>query len=339
MATMTDVTLRAGASTTTVSHVLNGTRPVAEATRERVLTAVDETGCFHNTIARSLVTFSTLTIGVVVSAISNPYFMDLVHVIEAEISAAGYLVLLVDSKDDPDEEVRIIQSLHSRRVDGYVFAPSGDPDQRALRYLARHGLPTVLVDRLASDEFDQVGVENVESTGELVDHLAALGHRRIALIGGQEGLSTTTERLAGYRKGLDRRGLDFEPGLVRSGSSDVEPARRAVHELLALADPPTALIAANNQMTICTLEGLQDLGLSVPEDMALMSFDDFKWAHLFRPRLTAMAQPVHEIGEAAARLLLARIRDPERPVETVRFAPRFAHRESCGCAQSGASAD
>lgn len=335
MATMTDVALRAGVSTTTVSHVLNGTRPVAEATRERVMSAIDETGYIHNTIARSLVTASTLTIGVVVSAISNPYFMDLVHVIEAEISAAGYLVLLVDSKDDPDEELRVVQSLHSRRVDGYVVAPSGDPDQRALRYLARHGLPTVLVDRLASGEFDQVGVENVESTARLVDHLASLGHRRIAMIAGQEGLGTTTERLEGYRVGLERSGLAVEPGLVTSGFSDVEPARRAVHELLALASPPTALIAANNQMTIGTLEGLEDLGLRVPEDIALVSFDDFAWAHLFRPRLTAMAQPIQEIGEAAARLLLARIHDPERPVETVRFPATFMHRESCGCAPHG----
>lgn len=331
MATMTDVALRAGVSTTTVSHVLNGTRPVAQATRDRVMSAIDETGYIHNTIARSLVTASTLTIGVVVSAISNPYFMDLVHVVEAEISAAGYLVLLVDSKDDPDEELRVIQSLHSRRVDGYVFAPSGDPDQRALRYLARHQLPTVLVDRLASDEFDQVGVENVESTSQLVDHLASAGHRRIAMIGGQEGLRTTTERLEGYRAGLKRNGLPFEAGLVTPGFSDVEPARLAVHQLLSLSDPPSALIAANNQMTIGALEGLQDLGLGVPDDMALVSFDDFEWAHLFRPRLTAMAQPIKEIGETTARLLMARIRDPERPVETVHFPPKFVHRESCGC--------
>ena len=331
MATMADVAARAGVSTTTVSHVLNATRPVSEDARQRVLDAIEETGYTHNTIARSLATASTRTIGLAISAISNPYFIDLVHVLEAEIRAAGYLLLLADTKDDPNEELEVIRSLHSRRVDGYVLAPSGDPEQRALRYLNQHRLPTVLVDRLASDAFDQVGVENREATSQLVEHLASLGHRRIGMICGHTGLSTTTERLVGYRLGLERGGLARDPELVMSGSSEEEPARAAVHQLLALAEPPTAIVAANNRMTIGAMQGLQDLGVSVPDDVALVAFDDFEWAELFRPRLTVVAQPIREMGTAAARLLLGRLKDPDRTATTVQLPARFVHRESCGC--------
>jgi LacI family transcriptional regulator len=337
MATMADVAARAGVSTTTVSHVLNATRPVSEETRRRVLDAIEETGYSQNTIARSLATASTRTIGLAISAISNPYFIDLVHVLEAEIRAAGYLLLLADTKDEPDEELEVVRSLHSRRVDGYVLAPSGDPEQRALRYLSEQGLPTVLVDRLASADFDQVGVENREATSQLVEHLASLGHRRIAMICGHSGLSTTDERLAGYRLGLERSGLASDPQLLASGKSEEEPARAAVHELLALSEPPTAIVAANNRMTIGVMQGLQDLGLSVPDDIALVAFDDFEWADLFRPRLTVVAQPIRKIGVEAARLLLARLKDRDRPTTTVQLPAQFVHRESCGCAAAARS--
>ncbi|QNN54310.1 LacI family DNA-binding transcriptional regulator [Nocardioides mesophilus] len=334
MATMIDVALRAGVSTTTVSHVLNESRYVAEATRQKVLTAIEETGYTHNTVARSLATSSTRTIGLAISAISNPYFIDLVRALESEVRAAGYLMLLVDTMDDPDEELRVIRSLHSRRVDGYVLAPSADPERRALRYLADQRLPTVLIDRLASESFDQVGVENEHATSQLVEHVASLGHRRIALICGQPGLSTTNERLSGYQLGLERSGLAYDAELVASGASEVEPARVAVRELIALAEPPTAIVAANNRMTIGVLEGLQDLGMRVPDDIALVSFDDFEWAHLFHPRLTVISQPIARIGAEAARLLLARLKDPTRPTETIQLTPEFVHRESCGCSSS-----
>ncbi len=331
MSTMADVAARAGVSTTTVSHVLNETRFVAEETRRRILAAIEETGYSPNTVARSLATASTRTIGLAISAISNPYFMGLVQILESEFRAAGYLLLLADTKDDPEEELRVIRSLHSRRVDGYVLAPSGDPDQRALRYLREQRLPTVLVDRLVSDAFDQVGVENEQATSRLVEHLASHGHRRIAIVCGLEGLSTTSERLAGYRLGLERRGLPFDPRLTAPGASDAEPARSAVHELMALPEPPSAIVAGNNRMTVGAMQGLHDLGLSVPADIALVSFDDFEWSGLFHPRLTVMAQPVEQIGAEAARLFLARLKDQERPPQTVVLPPRFIHRESCGC--------
>jgi LacI family transcriptional regulator len=331
MVTMATVARRAGVSIATVSHVLNGTRYVREETRRLVLDAIDETGYIHNTIARSLVTASTRTVGLAISAISNPYFMDLVHVIETEIRRAGYTLLLADTRDDPDEELHVIQSLHQRRVDGYLLAPAADRDRGALRYLAAQELPAVLVDRLAWDRFDQVGTENRQATSKLVEHLASTGHRRIALLCGLDGLTTTTERLDGYRLGLERSGLPHDPRLVASGASDIDPACSAVHHLLALPEPPTAIVAANNRMTIGAMKGLRDLGLAVPDNIALVSFDDFEWADLFHPRLTVIAQPIPDIGAEAVRLLLNRLSEPQRPPQTLQLAPRLIHRESCGC--------
>jgi LacI family transcriptional regulator len=331
MVTMTDVARQAGVSIATVSHVLNGTRYVRDETRRLVLDAIDQTGYVHNTIARSLVTANTRTVGLAISAMSNPYFMDLVHAIETEIRQAGYTLLLADTLDDPEEELRVIETLYQRRVDGILCAPSGDPHRRALNYLANHNLPTVLVDRLASDRFDQVGTENREATSQLVEHLAARGHRRVALLRGLEGLATTIERLDGYRLGLERSGLPYDTRLVGSGASEVEPACAAVHQLVALPEPPTGIVAANNRMTIGAMRALRELGLAVPQDIALVSFDDFEWADLFHPRLTVIAQPIHEMGARAVRLLLDRLAEPQQPPRTVQLTPQFIHRESCGC--------
>jgi LacI family transcriptional regulator len=331
MVTMNEVARRAGVSVSTVSHVINGTRFVKEETRKQVLAAIADTGYIHNTIAKSLVSGTTQTIGLAISAITNFYFADIVSAIEAEVSRAGYTLLLTDTHDDPVKELQVIEALHQRRVDGVLLATSTGPDGAALRYLADLGVPTVLVDRCASAAFDQVGAENLKATALLTTHLAEQGHRRIAMISGRTGLSTSDERLAGYRLGLERSGLVADDRLVVTGGSNADDSERAVRGLLELADPPTALVVANNHMTIGAMRILGQLGVRVPEDVVLAAYDDFEWAAHFRPRLTTMAQPIQEIGARAVQLLLARISDPRRPPETLRLQPRFMHRESCGC--------
>ncbi|WP_263249025.1 LacI family DNA-binding transcriptional regulator [Saccharopolyspora rosea] len=328
MATLADVARLAGVSTATVSHVVNGTRNVRPETRRLVEEAIEETGYSQNTLARSLVTASTKSIAVVMSAISNPYFGQVLQGIEAEAVEHDYTLLLAESRDDPDHELHVVRSMRARRVDGLVLAPSADPE-RALEYASAQGIPTVLADRIVDDRYDQVGPENTEPTAQLVDHLAALGHRRIGIVAGRTGLSTTDERLAGYREGLRRNGIEHEPELVVEGRSETDPGARATAELLRRR--PTALITANNGMTVGAMRALGEAGLRVPDDIALVGFDDFPWANWFSPRLTVIAQPCADIGSLAARLLLRRIADPDVPPETHRLPPRFVHRDSCGC--------
>lgn len=327
--TMAEVARIAGVSTATVSHVLNGTRRVSAATRAAVLDAVAALDYAPNSAARSLATSRTTTIGLALSAISNPYFGELLHGMEAEAATAGYTLLLVDPHEDPAYEGTVVRRLRNR-VDGVLLAPSADAGA-TLRELAALRVPTVLVDRLVGGDYDQVGTENVEPVAELVAHLVAGGHTRIGFVAGRAGLTTTDERLEGYRLGLHRAGLAVEPELVTDGDSESEPARRAVAGLLGLDDPPTAVVTANNAMTIGAVQELHERGRRVPEDVALVAFDDFPWADAFRPRLTVIAQPFAEIGREAVRLLLRRMAEPDAAPRTVRLPARFVHRESCGC--------
>ncbi|MGV9640021.1 LacI family DNA-binding transcriptional regulator [Streptomyces sp. NPDC003514] len=338
MATMADVARSAGVSVATVSHVLNGTRPVLPHTRQAVLDAMDELGYTPNTLARSLVTARTRSIGLAVSAISNPYFTEILQGVEAAALERGYGLLIADPHDDPHHERKVVQLLHERRVDGMIVAPSPDPSE-LLAYLGRHKVPAVLLDRVVelpadgSLVCDQICAESATPTARLVTHLAGLGHRRIGMVAGLPGLSTTVERLAGYRDGLAASGLPYDEGLVAHGDSESRGAERATAALLALASPPTALVTANNAMTIGTLRALRDHGLSVPGDIALCCFDDFAWADLFSPRLTAIAQPSRDIGAEAVRVLLDRLADPATPARTLRLPCTFVHRTSCGCAE------
>lgn len=340
MATMVDVARSAGVSVATVSHVLNNTRTVRPATRQAVLDAIDELGYTPNSLARSLVTARTRSIGLAVSAISNPYFTEILQGVEAGALEQGYSLLIADPHDDPEHERKVVQLLHERRVDGMIVAPSVRPDQ-LIGYLRRHDVPTVFLDRLVDESaapgftFDQVCAENAEPVRHLVTHLAELGHKRIGLVGGLPGLSTTSERISGYRHGLAYAGLPFDERLVISGSSEAEGAERATGDLLSLPAPPTALVTANNAMTIGALRALRERGLSVSGDVALCCFDDFSWADLFSPRLTAISQPSKEIGAQAVRLLLERLASPGRPARTLRLPSAFVHRTSCGCPEKG----
>ncbi|MEV6958445.1 LacI family DNA-binding transcriptional regulator [Streptomyces sp. NPDC051207] len=339
MATMADVARSAGVSVATVSHVLNGTRPVLPHTRQAVLDAVEKLGYTPNTLARSLVTSRTRSIGLAVSAISNPYFTEILQGVEASALEHGYGLLVADPHDDPEHERRAVQLLHERRVDGMIVAPSAAPGD-LVAHLRRHAVPTVFLDRVldspgdGAPAFDQVCADSAEPTARLVTHLAGLGHRRIGLVAGRPGLSTTRERIAGYRQGLAAAGLPYDERLLVHGDSESAGAERATAALLSLGARPTGLVTADNAMTIGALRALRDAGLSVPRDIALCCFDDFPWADLFEPRLTAIAQPSTEIGAEAVRALLDRLAEPDRPARTVRLPCAFVHRTSCGCPET-----
>src|SRR3954471_11815418 len=333
VATMADVARLAGVSVTTVSHVINGTRPASERTRRSVLAAIERTGYRPNTLARALARGGTQSLGLAISGLSNPYFMDVVAAVEAAAGRAGHTLLLGDTREDPEHELRIVETLAERQVDGLLLAPSAGALEHALPYLERAGTPVVLLDRFLDVALDQVGCDNEQPTARLVEHLIELGHRRIAMAIGLRGLSTTEERVRGYALALERAGLAFDPALLAEGGSQRDQARAAMHGLLDAPDPPTAVVSGNNFMTIGLLRAISERGLSVPEDLALVAFDDFEWADLFHPRLTVIRQPTTELGSRAVELLLSRLEDPSRPVRTERLEANFIHRDSCGCTE------
>jgi LacI family transcriptional regulator len=329
VATITDVARKAGVSVSTVSHVLNGTRRVSPATARAVQAVIDSFGYRPNIMARSLKAASTRSVGIAISSISNPYFSDIICAIEAECARLGMMVFLSDTEDDPARELEVVMALHQRRVDGIILAPSVDPE-RALRYLRDASLPCVLVDRTLDAGFDQVGVNNREAMRKLVDRVAAFGHDRIGYIGGNPGFETTLERIGGYRDCLRSRGISFDEHLLVMGSATTSCAKVATEALLALANPPTALVGGNNLATIGIMKALRARGLRVPADITVVGFDDFEWADCFEPRLTLVAQPCLEIGKRAAFLLMERIAAPKGARRTIRLDASIIERESCG---------
>jgi LacI family transcriptional regulator, galactose operon repressor len=326
MVTMRDVARLAGVSITTVSHVVNETRPVAQDTRDRVLAAVEQTGYTGDAIARSLVTGGTRTLGLALPLAGNPHAAALTAAVEAAATAAGHTLILADTHDDGDTEQATLRALRSRRVDGVLLTATAG----ALAQPRQLGVPTVLLDRVPEHTgADQVGPENVQSTSDLVRHLGDLGHRRIAMVTGPAAVSTSAERLLGYRLGLGRAKLVWDPELVASGPPAA--AGDAMASLLALPSPPTAVVAGDGVVLVGVLRAARRRGLRIGSDLAVVAHDDVDWADLVDPPLTTTAQPVAEMATTAVRLLVDRIADPDRPPTTVRIPPRLVHRRSCGC--------
>jgi LacI family transcriptional regulator len=191
----------------------------------------------------------------------------------------------------------------------------------------------VLIDRSADERFDQVITENVEATASLAEHLATVGHKRIAYLSGRKGVSTSSEREMGFRLGLERAGLVLQKDLVRCGDSLAGPAERAATSLLSRGNAPTAIVSSNYYMTIGLLRALQKSGMRVPQDMAVVGYDDLDFGDVLQPRMTVIAQPISEIATKAVDFLISRINGKAaREPQTLRLAPTFIHRESCGCA-------
>jgi LacI family transcriptional regulator, galactose operon repressor len=331
MATIVAVAKLAGVSVSTVSHVVNGTRPVRPETSARVRAAVAAVGYHPDGIARALRRSQTDCIGLVVIDTGQAGFAEMIHGVEREASRAGFTLLLADSAEDLDRQLASVSALIERRVDGLLLAQVSRTPQSLLESLVGRGVRVVLIDRLSTPDFDQVGVDTVEPMKTLVRHLIGRGHARIALIAGDDAIPTLHERREGYLEGLAESpdGRERLP-IVEEVMSPAE-ARQAVHRLFGQPQPPTALVAASQVIAVGVLQALADRKLRIPEDVAMVVFDDFPHADLFAPRLTSVVQPNVTMGCEAVRLLIRRIERPDAPHRTIRLKAEIAHRESCGC--------
>ncbi|WP_018157214.1 LacI family DNA-binding transcriptional regulator [Demetria terragena] len=327
-----DVADHAGVSTSTVSHVINGTRFVAPETRTAV-TAAMEVLEFQapRTAGLSGGAGGGRTVGLVVTGASNPYNGELLQGVEQEAVRNGFAVMLCDSHDDPRREADGLTTLVKHAVDAIVLAPTADWQELALPILRKHQRPFVLVDRSSEVRCDQVSTENEAVSAALVEHLTDLGHRRVAMIAGIEGISTTRDRVSGFRAALTSAGVDHEAGQVVPGHSSVAGGRAAALQLLGSGNPPTALFSGNNAMTVGILLAINELRLSIPDGIAVVAFDDFEWADAMTPGLTAVAQPFFAMGAQAVQLLMRRLTDPMAPRRTIRLPAEVVHRTSCGC--------
>ena len=334
MATIKDVARVAGVSIATVSATLNGTARVSEKRSQRVWDAIRDVGYTPHGIARSLRLGHTRSIGLVVGDISNPFFTSLAKAVEASASAAGYMVILANSDDDPEKELNLIRLLLEQRVAGILLAPAGhDPKYLAtLSEIVR--IPLVLVDRLLpGTPYDAVVVDNQGAARMVTDYLIRLRHRRIGIVIGRQHLWTTEQRVRGYRDSLRAAGLRENLDLEQIADSRLEAAYSVTQRLLSMPDPPTAIFAANNLMMLGALEAILDMEFDCPGRISLAGVDDFSWSSAIRPRLTTVSQPIEEMGLRAVEQLLDRVSKrsavKRSPSKVITLEPRFIIRDSC----------
>lgn len=331
--TISDVAKAAGVARATAARVLGGYGSVHPGLQDRVREAAEALGYRPNTLARSMATGVTHTIGAVVADIGNPFFAGVARGIADGARASGYDTIVVNTDERTDREEDAVRVLLGKQVDGLVVASAvsagGDPAH--LRDAVARGVPVVAVDReLRTLDVDTVVIDNREVARQAVEHLVAAGHRRIALAWGpvlpkpprtvatllaasDRDLSTSGARLLGWLDAITAAGIEVDPALAMTGSQTIDGVRRFVSRHLTAPTPATAVFATETDAVLGTLAAVRDLGLRVPDDLSVVGFDDSPWATVTTPALTMVEQPVRELGRTAATRLIQRIEGHEGP--------------------------
>nr|WP_153423486.1 LacI family DNA-binding transcriptional regulator [Sinorhizobium medicae] len=352
-ATIADVARTAGVSTATAGRVLGGYGYTSEKKREQVLKAAQDLGYRPNSLARSLITGKTRTLGVVAGDIQNPFYASVLRGISNVAEANGFGLLITNSDETQLKEVHSVELLAQKQVDGLIVTPSDTRKARHLHNLRTVGVPLVLIDRaVAGLMVDRVATDNIAAAEHAVRQLIAAGHRRIAIVAelvdeGSGGLDTflaravagdpietdtlypSWQRLLGYIRAHRIEGLPVDQRLIlQAGSYSALAAQAVVPRLMIASDPPTALFTTDGTMSEGAMRALTELKLSIPQDLSIICFDDLDWMSFHRPGITTVAQPRLAMGEAAARMLLERIRGEDYPPRTVLMPAELIERGS-----------
>src|ERR1700739_1672405 len=331
-ASIYDVARESSVSVFTVSAVINGKGHVGKKLRERVEPAIRKLNYRPNLIARSLAKQRTHTIGMIVPDIANPFFPMVVRGAEDAAQKHGYNLLLCNSDDSLEKEENAIELLLSKRVDGILLTKAAEGFRPAIRQMIKEvNIPFVLVMRTYPKlTKDAVITDDYQGAYDAVCHLARAGRRRIGLISGPLKVSNAMARWQGFHDALKARRLPFEKDLVVEGDYRIESGFRAGHALLS--HRPDGIYVANHLMTVGLLKAAEEMGLMCPDDFGLVSFDDYPWLSIFRPRLTTVELPKHQLGSEAAELLIRRITGDTSKAVVRKLQPELRVRESCGFA-------
>lgn len=327
-----EVARRAGVSISTVSRYLNQ-KVVSPAAERRIEEAIRELAYLPNRIARSLKMKRTMTLGMVIPDITNPYFPEVVKGVDSAARAAGFNLILANAGEDAAIEWEHLQTLRGMRCDGVLVipAPAGPDDAERVRRLEAYPLPLVFVDRSLNLPRDTVVSDNRRAAGEAVRHLLKLGHTRVALLDTTVDVSSHRERADGYHQVMKEAGINSDARYVLRTLPTVADGFAATVKLLESSPAPTALFVPSNRSTIGALQAISARGLRCPEDISLVSYDDYEWQEAFRPRLTTVAQPAFLLGQRGAEVLINRITsESDAPPENIVLSSRLVVRESCG---------
>jgi LacI family transcriptional regulator len=328
--TLRDVAREAGVSVTTASRALNNKGELAAESRALVLAAAERLQYVPSDVARTLVSGRSMTLGVMLTDIASPVYAEVLAGIEDAANAEGYSVLYMNSGEDHAMAARCLRTLRSKHVDGVLFTPllrdTGNDD---IAELVRSGIPLVAVLRkLQGVSMDFVVTDNVEAGALATHHLLDLGHTRIAHVGGVEGAWSTDSRAAGYANALEAAGIETDAALVVRTWHSTQEGHEAARELLLQPDRPTAIYAATLPQGLGTLRAVRELGLRIPQDVAVVAGDESHFAQYLEPPLTTVQQPSREMGRKGAALLLQRLAGRRKRPKGVVLHPRLIVRRS-----------
>lgn len=325
--TIRDVAALAGVAPGTVSNVLTGKKPVAEALKKAVTDAIATLDYRPNHLASSLRFGKTKSIGVIVPDMTNPFFSGLVKELEIRAAADGFQILSMSSHEDVVEEIERIKALASRQVDGLIIAPSRDSISSTPNS-SISGIPTVLIDRaFAVAGFDTVSADNEAATYIGTQHLTDLGHEHITFLATAAGLGNIEERIAGFRKAMHEASLSASANVIYGGLS-IESCRSAIEQELRRADRPTAIFASAYVATLGAAKAIRAVDLAFPKDVSLLGFDDSDWMTVLRPYVSTIEQPLSDLGGACWQLLTRRMKKSDAPAEHRRITCALRARES-----------
>ncbi len=331
MASIKDVAKQANVSTATVSHVINGTRYVADSTKDKVFAAMDVLDYRPNMVARSLRSRKSNTIGLLVPLVaqdsSNFFFMSIAHGIEQVLRENGYNLVLSNSNEDSETEQDQIKVFNTQFIDGLIIAPVNGKEHSYQDQLTGD-YPVVFIDRRPNQvEGDVILVNNRQGTRDGVQKLVEKGHERIGFISGTLGITTSDERLAGYQEGLKQHEIPTKDDYIKEGPATFQCGYDLAKELHEAG--VTALFVANNVMTMGAIAYLQAYDVQIPEEMAIIGYDDYDWMKIVSPPLSVVRQPAYDLGRVAVEQLLKRIEGSEEEANEILLDSELILRGSC----------
>jgi LacI family transcriptional regulator len=327
--TIYDVAREAGVSMATVSRVVNGNPNVKPTTRKKVMAAIERLGYRPNAVARGLASKKTTTVGVIIPDISSMFFSELARGIEDIATMYKYNIILCNSDQRLDKELQLINTMLEKQVDGLLFM-GAEIKEDHMQVFSTASVPVVLAaTRDADNILPSVTIDHYQAGYDATEALLSRGHKRIAMITGplDDPLGGLL-RFEGYKKALADAGISFDESLAMNGNYRHDAALRAMTQFLSLKNPPTAVFAASDEMAIGAIHAVQDAGLSVPEDIEVIGFDNTRLAEMVRPRLTTVVQPMYDIGAVAMRLLTKYMNNEHVEEHVVLLPHRIEYRQS-----------
>lgn len=304
---MKDVARKSGLSIATISKYINGGN-VLEENRVVIDKAIKELGFEVNEIARGLKTNKTMTIGLLIPSLENIFFTSIVSNIESVLIKNGYSTIICDYKEDKNLEKQKLDFLVKKMVDGIITMPMGC-DLEVINSVINRNIPVVLIDRaLKGVECDTVLVDNLNASYNAVEQLIILGHKRIGIICGPGDIYTAQERLKGYERVHEDYGMTIDSELIKKGDYQVESGYRLLLELIKMKEPPTAVLVTNYEMTLGAVMAINESDIKIPDDISFIGFDNLQLAKVVKPPLSIVVQPVKQIGEVAANMILRRLK-------------------------------